>query len=91
LEWLLDVELNIFGALRPDLSLWLKLPLELRPARARDNDVYERDLGLQQRVHGVYERLAELGHLTAVDLAPDGSLLEPDAVADALLAAIDAR
>jgi dTMP kinase len=91
LAWLLDVELNIFGALRPDLCLWLKLPLELRPARARDDDVYERDLDLQRRVHGVYQRLAELGHVTAVDLAPDGELLPPDAVADALLAAIDAR
>jgi dTMP kinase len=91
LEWLLAVELEVFGALRPDLCLWLKLPLELRPSRDRRDDIYERNLGLQQRVHGVYERLAELGHVVAVDLAPDGELLAPDPVADAVLAAIDAR
>ncbi|HEX6389702.1 MAG TPA: hypothetical protein VFZ89_09650 [Solirubrobacteraceae bacterium] len=91
LGWILDVELEIFGALRPDVCVWLKLPLELRPTRARDDDVYERDLDLQRRVHGVYERLAQLGHVTAVDLAPDGELLAPEAVADAVLAAIDAR
>jgi dTMP kinase len=91
LAWLLDVELEIFGALRPDLCLWLKLPLELRPARAREDDVYERDLDLQQRVHGVYARLAELGHLVTIDLAPEGELLQPDAVADAVVAAIDER
>jgi len=88
LEWLLAVELEVFGALRPDVCLWLRLPLKLRPHRD-GGDVYERNLGLQQRVHHVYERLAELGHVTPVDLAPDGVLLAPDAVADAILAAID--
>jgi dTMP kinase len=90
LEWILDVELEIFGALRPDLCVWLKLALDLRPTRGRDEDVYERDLDLQQHVHGVYERLAKLGHVTPVELAPGGELLGPDAVADAVLAAIDA-
>ncbi len=90
LEWLLAVELEVFRVPRPDLCVWLKLALDLRPARGRSEDVYERNLGLQQRVHGVYERLAELGHVTPVELAPAGELLGPDAVADAVLAAIDA-
>jgi dTMP kinase len=90
-EWVLDVELRIFGVPRPDLCLWLKLPLELRPQRERNDDLYERDLDLQRRVHDVYERLARLGHLVTVDIAPDGVLLSREAVADAILAAIDAR
>jgi dTMP kinase len=98
LEWVLDVELEVFGVLEPDICIWLRLPLALRPERdgaerayleGRD-DVYERNLDLQQRVHAAYERLAQLGHVTAVDLAPQGTLLSPDAVAGAVLAAIDA-
>jgi dTMP kinase len=98
LQWVLDVELDILGVLRPDVCLWLRLPLELRPERDGSSraylegreDVYERDLALQARVHTAYEHLAGLGAVTPVDLAPEGVLLPPEAVADAVLAAIDA-
>lgn len=90
MRWVLDVELDVLGVLRPDLTVWLRLPLELRPPRGRAHDVYESDDAFQARVHDAYARLAELGELTAVDLAPDGALLSPEAVADAVLAAIDA-
>jgi len=87
LDWILDVELNIFGALRPDVCVWLRVPLDLRPD-SHGEDVYERDLDLQRRVHAVYARLAERGDVIAVDLAPAGELLTPDAVADAIYSAV---
>jgi dTMP kinase len=98
LQWVLDVELDVFGALRPDVSLWLRVPPELRPERedaharayleGREDD-YEQDAALQQRVHDAYERLAELGAVVAVDCAPEGVLLPPDDVAAAVLAAAE--
>lgn len=90
MRWVLEVELEVLGVLRPDVSVWLRLPLDLRPPRGRDHDVFERDYAFQQRVHDAYARLAELGEITAVDLAPGGALLPPDDVADAVLAAVDA-
>jgi dTMP kinase len=98
LAWVLDVELDVLGALRPDASIWLRVPLELRPARGRgdaaraylegaDEDVHEADAGLQRRVHEAYERLAALGAVVPVDCAPHGALLAPDEVAAAVLAA----
>ena len=30
LDWILGVELDVMGALKPDVSLWLRLPLQLR-------------------------------------------------------------
>ena len=84
LDWILGVELDVMGALRPDVSLWLRVPLDMRPHRARPGDVYERDLALQQRVHDTYERLAELGHVVAVDGVRDGQLLAPAEIARAL-------
>jgi dTMP kinase len=66
-EWISDMEFNVFGIPRPDISIFLDVPFDftvakLKSQRSGDDrnylkgmkDIHESDLDLQQRVREVY-------------------------------------
>lgn len=69
-KWILDTEYGVYGIPRPDLNVFLDVPLDIvgdRLSKARDGadreylqgaeDIHEADLAFQKRVRDVYLRL----------------------------------
>ncbi|WP_072687932.1 dTMP kinase [Rhodococcus marinonascens] len=85
--WVTDLEFERFGLPRPDLQLYLDVPVALAQERARGResadasrtiDAYERDRGLQKRTGEVYRDLA------AEDWISPWWVLTPDTDPDTL-------
>lgn len=69
LEWVENLEFGRLGLRRPDLQLYLDVPVALAEQRARaresadpgrTRDAYEQDRGLQERTGRVYRELADV-------------------------------
>ena len=104
-RWILDTEYGTFGLPRPDLNIFLDVPIgfverSLSSDRAADDhreyleggrDIHEADLAFQKRVRGWYVRQAsEDGDFKLVDCsAQDGSMLPPDDIFAKVKALVD--
>lgn len=94
-EWILNTEFGQFGIPRPDLNIFLDVPLgfvEQSLGRSRQGndrsylggaeDIHEADIDFQRRVRDMYRRQVSLDpSVKVVDCsAPDGSMLPPDEI-----------
>lgn len=94
-EWILNTEFGHFGIPRPDLNIFLDVPLgfvEQSLGRSRQGsdrsylggaeDIHEADIDFQRRVRDMYRRQVSLDpSVKVVDCsAPDGSMLPPDEI-----------
>jgi len=95
-DWILDTEYGHFGLPRPDLNIFLDVPIgfvekSLASDRTSDDhreylegahDIHEADIEFQKRVRGWYLRQAQSDpDFKVVDCsAEDGSMLPPDAI-----------
>lgn len=94
-EWILNTEFGVFDLPRPDLSIFLDVPIgfvEQSLSRERGgsergylhgaHDIHEADIEFQKRVRAMYLRQASLDpSLVVVDCsAPDGSMLPPEEI-----------
>ena len=91
-DWIIDMEYGSFGLPRPDLNLFLDVPLDFvrsnlssgRQGHDRDyleghKDIHESDISFQSRVRDMYSMLcAEDSMFKRIDCAsPDGGILPP--------------
>ena len=103
-EWILNTEYGAFGLPRPDVNLFLDVPIgfveqKLRNARqgadrsylAGHRDIHEADLAFQRKVRDVYVRQNAVDpRFIRIDCAaPDGTMLPPDAIFEKVKAAVD--
>ncbi len=94
-EWILNTEYGQFDLPRPDLNIFLDVPIgfvEASLSRHRAgsdrgylhgaSDIHEADLEFQKKVRSMYLRQASLDpSVVVVDCsAPDGSMLPPDEI-----------
>ncbi len=94
-QWILDTEYGDFALPRPDLNIFLDVPLSFvqgslsshRGGTDRDylhgaSDIHESDMEFQRTVRGIYlEQCAQDPGFVRVDCsAPDGGILSPDEV-----------
>ena len=94
-KWILDTEFGPFGLPRPDLNLFLDVPLGFVKAKltaqrqgadrdylAGKADIHEADISFQQAVRDVYCRQASLDpKFIRIDCADEeGKMLPPDAI-----------
>ena len=87
LNWLDNMEHEIFGIPRPDLIVYCALDpkkrIELLEHEARatgvDTDIPEKDLGHQEKTDKAAEQIvASMNHWQSVECAPDGNLRTPE-------------
>lgn len=105
-EWILNTEFGQFDLPRPDLNIFLDVPIgfvesSLTSARLGNDreylegrsDIHEADMELQKRVRDIYRRQARLdSDFIVVDCsAADGSMLPPDDIFEKIKAVVDAR
>ena len=103
--WIDETEYGEFDLPRPDLNLFLDVPIgfveaKLTAQRKGDDreylggsrDIHEADIDFQRRVREVYLRQCELdpGFLRIDCAAADGSMLPPDDIFGKVKAAVDA-
>ena len=94
-KWILELEFEIYGIPRPDMSLFLDVPFRFTETRLtsrrsgndRDylqggRDIHESSLELQRRVREVYLEAAREDHaLMVIDCSDgDGAMLPPEAI-----------
>ena len=94
-EWIVDTEFGLFGEPRPDVNIFLDVPIsfvEESLARNREGsdrnylegrqDIHESNIEFQKKVRAMYLRQAELDEsLKVVDCADKtGHMLIPDAI-----------
>lgn len=94
-DWILETEYEKFGLPRPDLNIFLDVPLDFvksnlckcrkgedREYLAGGQDIHEQDLELQRRVLGLYRaQAARDPHFITVDCSDEaGSMCEPDEI-----------
>ena len=94
-EWINNTEYGQFGLPRPDLNIFLDVPIgfvekSLAVQRAGadrgylrgQQDIHEADIAFQQRVRDMYRRQAALDpHFIVVDCSgPDGEMLPPEVI-----------
>lgn len=105
-EWILDTEFGQFCLPRPDLNIFLDVPISfveksLNSSRDGDEreylqgqkDIHEADISFQKKVRAMYRRQASLDpSLVVVDCAAeDGSMLPPDVIFSRIKSVVDAR
>lgn len=106
-EWILNTEFGAFDEPRPDLNIFLDVPMEFiegslthcrkgadREYLAGARDIHEQSLDFQKRVRAMYLRQAEAqpGSLTVVNCADeDGHMLSPEAIFEKIKALVDER
>lgn len=94
-EWIFNTEYGPFGLPRPDLNIFLDVPIsfvESSLSKSRDgddrsylhggSDIHEADIEFQRRVRDMYRRQAALDpSLICVDCSDsEGKMLPPDAI-----------
>ncbi len=106
-EWILNTEFGQFGEPRPDINIFLDVPMEFiegslshqRGGSDRDylsggRDIHEASIAFQKKVRAMYLRQAQAqpGSLIVVDCAgPDGGMLPPEAIFAKIKAIVDER
>jgi dTMP kinase len=105
-RWILETEYGPFALPRPDLNIFLDVPIGFveqslaahREGAERDyleggSDIHEADLSLQRRVREMYRRQAALDpDFIVVDCAgPDGAMLPPDAIFEKVKSVVDKK
>ncbi len=106
-QWILDTEYGDFALPRPDLNIFLDVPLSfvaqsLRSQRSGadrnylsggEHDIHEADLSFQRRVRERYlDHAAKDPSLVVVDCSgPDGSMLPPEAIFERIKKTVDER
>ena len=103
-NWILETEFGPFGLPRPDLNIFLDVPISFveerlaaqRKGHDRDylegsSDIHEADIEFQKTVCSIYRREAELDDtVLRVDCAgPDGRMLPPDIISSRVEALVD--
>lgn len=94
-EWILNTEYGTFDLPRPDLNIFLDVPIEFvenslehsRMGSDRDylngaKDIHESSIEFQKRVRSIYERQASLDpRFIRIDCSdPEGRMLPPDSI-----------
>ena len=105
-EWILNTEFGEFGEPRPDLNIFLDVPIgfvehSLNAARNgsdraylhNSQDIHEKDMEFQKRVRAMYLRQAEVDpSLVVVDCSgEEGGMLPPDDIFNKIKAIADER
>jgi dTMP kinase len=105
-KWIFDTEFGAFGEPRPDLNIFLDVPIgfvesRLTASRLGDDrgyldgarDIHEADIEFQKKVRAMYLRQAEADpSLVVVDCSDDcGLMLPPDEIFKKLKAIVDER
>ena len=103
-KWIDDTEYGDFGLPRPDLNLFLDVPIgfvekkltadrkgENREYLAGSRDIHEADINFQKKVRDVYLRQCEVDpKFERIDCSgPDGTMLPPDKIFAKIKAAVD--
>lgn len=103
-KWIFDTEYGSFGLPRPDLNIFLDVPIgfvEASLAKNREGDdrnylegqkdIHEADIAFQKRVRDMYRRQASLDpdFITVDCSGPDGAMLPPDEIFSRIKAAVD--
>ncbi|MEE3406220.1 MAG: thymidylate kinase [Candidatus Cryptobacteroides sp.] len=103
-KWIDDTEYGDFGLPRPDLNLFLDVPIgfvekkltadrkgENREYLAGSRDIHEADINFQKKVRDVYMRQCEVDpKFERIDCSgPDGTMLPPDKIFAKIKAAVD--
>lgn len=103
-EWILNTEFGEFGIPRPDLNIFLDVPLgfvEKSLSRGRQGadrgylsggeDIHEADIDFQRRVRDMYRRQVSLDpSVKVVDCsASDGSMLPPEEIFEKIKKIVD--
>lgn len=106
-EWILNTEFGAFDEPRPDLNIFLDVPMEFiegslsrsrngadREYLAGARDIHEQSLSFQQKVRSMYLRQAEVdpASLQVLDCSDSaGRMLPPDAIFAKIKALVDER
>ena len=105
-KWIFDTEYGQFGLPKPDLNIFLDVPIgfvekKLEAGRKGDDreylegktDIHEADIEFQKRVREVYVSQCEMdSDFIRIDCrACDGSMLPPDEIAAAIMATVDGK
>ena len=103
-EWINNTEYGAFDLPRPDLNIFLDVPIGFveqslsrqrggsdREYLAGGRDIHEADIEFQKKVRAMYLRQASLDRgFTVIDCsAPDGSMLPPDDIFTKIRTAVD--
>ena len=103
-QWILETEYGPFGLPRPDLNLFLDVPLGFveqklssqREGHDRDylsgsQDIHESSIDFQRRVRDVYlaQCEADPAFIRTDCSAPDGSMLPPEAIFERIKQVVD--
>lgn len=99
-NWLYDLEFNILGIPKPDISIVLLVPADIaqklvdqKEARSytdKKRDIHEADLNHLKRAVAAYEKLCQQfpGNFQAINCVEDGNLLPIESVTQRLMAKI---
>lgn len=105
-EWIINTEFGEFDEPRPDLNIFLNVPIGFVEQNIRSErkgadraylrhaqDIHEEDIEFQKRVKAMYLRQAEVDRkLEIVDCADaEGGMLPPDDIFDKIKALVDSR
>ena len=105
-KWIIDTEYGVFGIPKPDINLFLDVPIgfveaNLTAQRQGDDrdylsggrDIHEADIAFQKRVRSIYLKQASLDEdFLVVDCSDDnGSMLGPDEIFERIRAIVDKR
>lgn len=105
-EWILNTEFGVFDEPRPDLNIFLNVPIGFveknisserkgsdRSYLHQAQDIHEADIEFQKRVRAMYLRQAEVDKgLEVVDCSDEnGEMLPPDAIFAKIKALVDSR
>ena len=105
-EWIMDTEYGTFGLPKPDLNIFLDVPIGFveESLQAQRNgsdreylhgasDIHEADIDFQRRVRDIYRRQAELDpSFITVDCSDaEGRMLPPDSIFERIRKVVDAH
>lgn len=103
-QWIFDTEYGSFRLPKPDLNIFLDVPIGFVEASLTKNregddrnylggqqDIHEADIAFQKRVRDMYRRQAALDpdFITVDCSGPDGSMLPPDDIFARVKAVVD--
>lgn len=103
-EWILNTEYGEFDLPRPDLNIFLDVPIGFVESRLKkertgddrsylggDQDIHEADMEFQRRVQAIYRRQCEKDpKFVRIDCADEhGEMLPPGAIFEKLQAVVD--
>jgi dTMP kinase len=103
LDWLRQLEYEIYGLPAEDLVIYLRVPVaqahrlvaskDARDYTDKKHDIQEADLEHLEAASRVYDQLAQQSHWVSVECleAAKGALRSPDAIHNEILAAVEAR